>query len=89
MQEDGAYKPLRHEEALTPEAIVKLAETSIELYGFKDFKLKGGVLEGSEEIKAIKALKKRFPDARITLDPNGGWLLRDVIELCKDMHGIF
>lgn len=79
---------LRHEEALTPEAIVKLAEASHELYGFRDFKLKGGVLEGHEEIEAIKALKKRFPDARITIDPNGGWLLKDAIELCKDMHGI-
>ncbi len=79
---------VRHEEAMTPEGIVKLAESSKELYGFSDFKLKGGVLEGKEEIKAIKALKQRFPDARITLDPNGGWLLKDAIELCKDMHGI-
>ncbi|MBF7096638.1 enolase C-terminal domain-like protein [Alkalibacter mobilis] len=81
------YK-VRHEEAMTPEGIVKLAEASKELYGFNDFKLKGGVLEGKEEIKAIKALKERFPEARITLDPNGGWLLKDAIELCKDMHGI-
>lgn len=79
---------VRHEEAMTPEAVVKLAEASQVLYGFKDFKLKGGVLSGKEEIEAIKALKKRFPDARITLDPNGGWLLKDAIELCKDMHGI-
>lgn len=85
--ENEWYK-IRHEEAMTPEAVVKLAEASKELYGFKDFKLKGGVLAGSEEIEAIKALKKRFPEARITLDPNGGWLLKDAIELCKDMHGI-
>lgn len=79
---------LRHEEAMTPDAIVELAKASKALYGFNDFKLKGGVLPGSEEIKAIKALKKQFPDARITLDPNGGWLLKDAINLCKDMHGI-
>ncbi len=79
---------LRHEEALTPEAIVRLAEASHELYGFKDFKLKGGVLSGEEEIVAIKALKKRFPDARITLDPNGAWSLDEAISLCKDMGGI-
>ncbi|WP_026564403.1 glucarate dehydratase [Bacillus sp. UNC41MFS5] len=79
---------IRHEEALTPESIVRLAEASQKLYGFKDFKLKGGVLEGKEEIKAIKALKERFPDARITLDPNGAWSLNEAIELCKDMHGI-
>ncbi|NDL68796.1 glucarate dehydratase [Anaerotalea alkaliphila] len=81
------YK-VRHEEAMTPEAVVRLAETSKEIYGFTDFKLKGGVLEGAEEMKAIRALKARFPEARITLDPNGGWLLKDAIELCKDMHGI-
>ena len=79
---------LRHEEALTPESIVALAKATKEKYGFADFKLKGGVLEGKEEIKAIKALKEAFPEARITLDPNGGWLLKDAIEVCKDMHGI-
>ncbi|GHK57034.1 hypothetical protein KPZU09_67700 [Klebsiella pneumoniae] len=40
-------------------------------YGFKDFKLKGGVLPGEQEIDTARALKKRFPDARITVDPNG------------------
>lgn len=79
---------VRHEEAMTPEGIVKLAEASQAKYGFTDFKLKGGVLEGKEEIKAIKALKERFPNARITLDPNGAWSLKEAIGLCKDMHGI-
>lgn len=79
---------LRREEALTPESIVALAKAAYNRYGFKDFKLKGGVLEGKEEIKAIKALKSEFPDARITLDPNGGWLLKDAVDLCKDMNGI-
>lgn len=81
------YK-IRHDEAMTPEAIVALAKATQEKYGFSDFKLKGGVLEGKEEIKAVRALKEAFPEARITLDPNGGWLLKDAIELCKDMHGI-
>lgn len=79
---------IRHEEAMTPEAIVKLAEAAQAKYGFKDFKLKGGVLEGKEEIKAIRALKERFPDARVNIDPNGAWSLKEAIELCKDMNGI-
>lgn len=79
---------LRRKEAMTPESIVELAKAANDRYGFEDFKLKGGVLEGKEEIKAIRALKEEFPDARITLDPNGGWLLEDAVELCKDMHGI-
>ncbi|RRH79039.1 glucarate dehydratase, partial [Variovorax beijingensis] len=79
---------LRHEEAMTPEAIVRLAEATHARYGFTDFKLKGGVLRGEEEVEAIRALHERFPKARVTLDPNGGWLLQDAIRLCRDLHGV-
>ncbi|HEX2827645.1 MAG TPA: glucarate dehydratase [Burkholderiales bacterium] len=79
---------LRNEEALTPEAIVRLAEAAHARYGFNDFKLKGGVLRGEAEVEAIRALHERFPDARVTLDPNGGWLLKDAIRLCRDLHGV-
>lgn len=79
---------LRHEEALDADAVVELARASQDLYGFKDFKLKGGVLQGKQEIEVIKAMKKAYPDARMTLDPNGGWSLKEAISLCKDMHGI-
>ncbi|CAM5354249.1 o-succinylbenzoate synthase [Streptomyces antimycoticus] len=90
VREPGAeaeWYRIRHEEALTPEAIVRQAEATYDLYGFKDFKLKGGVLEGNEEVKAVRALKERFPDARITLDPNGAWSLREAIELCRPLLG--
>ena len=79
---------LRHQEAMSSEAVVRLAEAAQDRYGFKDFKLKGGVLPGEQEIDAVKALAKRFPDARITVDPNGAWLLDEAIDLCKDLHGI-
>src|SRR5690606_30671317 len=79
---------VRHEEAMTPEAVVRLAEAAHARYGFNDFKLKGGVLRGEEEIEAVTALAERFPDARITLDPNGGWLLKDAIRLCRDQHHV-
>jgi glucarate dehydratase len=74
---------LRDEEALTPDAIVATAEAAYARYGFNDFKLKGGVLAGAEEMKAVEALAKRFPKARITLDPNGAWSLKEAIGLCK------
>jgi glucarate dehydratase len=83
-----AWFNLRHQEAMTPEGIVRLAEATQDHYGFADFKLKGGVLRGEDEIEAVTAIAKRFPKARVTLDPNGGWLLEDAIRLCKDMHGI-
>jgi glucarate dehydratase len=74
---------LRHEEALTPSAIVRLAEAAHERYGFEDFKLKGGVLRGDEEMEAVTALARRFTGARITLDPNGAWSLDEAIRLCR------
>lgn len=79
---------LRHEEALTPESVVRLAEAAHQRYGFNDFKLKGGVLEGEEEMRAIAALAERFPEARITIDPNGAWSLAEAIRLCKGQHDV-
>lgn len=87
---DGAddWERVRREEAMTPEAVVRLAEAAQKRYGFKDFKLKGGVQAGDAEVDAVIALKERFPEARITLDPNGGWLLEDAIRLGKRMRGV-
>ena len=79
---------LRHEHALTPDAIVRQAEAARERYGFNDFKLKGGVLRAEEEIAAVTALHERFPQARVTLDPNGGWWLKDAIRLMRDLRGV-
>ena len=79
---------LRDEEALTPEAIVRLAEAAHAHYGFGDFKLKGGVLSGADEMKAVEALAARFPEARITLDPNGAWSLQEAIALCKGKQDV-
>ncbi|MCW5655331.1 glucarate dehydratase [Hydrogenophaga sp.] len=83
-----AWSRLRHETALTPEAVVRLAEAARERYGFNDFKLKGGVLRGEAEVEAVTALHERFPQARVTLDPNGGWLLKDAVRLMRDMRGV-
>ncbi|NYE62023.1 glucarate dehydratase [Duganella sp. 1224] len=73
----------RHQEAMTPAQIVELAEATVDKYGFKDFKLKGGVMRGAEEMEAVTAIKQRYPDARVTLDPNGAWSLREAIDLCR------
>ena len=85
---DNAWFRLRNEKAMTPESVVRLAEAAREKYGFNDFKLKGGVLAGEAEIEAVTALHQRFPQARVTLDPNGGWLLKDAVRLMRDMRGV-
>ena len=85
---DCEWYRIRHEEALTADKIVAFAKATKEKYGFEDFKLKGGVLAGNEEMDVIRALKKEFPNARIDLDPNGGWLLEQAVEYVKGMQGI-
>jgi glucarate dehydratase len=82
------WERLRREPAMTPEAVVALAEAAQARYGFTDFKLKGGVLPGEQEVEAVRALAARFPEARITLDPNGGWLLAEAIELCRGLGDV-
>jgi glucarate dehydratase len=80
---DDPWLRLRHDEALTTEAVLRLAEAAQARYGFHDFKLKGGVLAGQEEMETVTALAERFPQARITLDPNGAWLLEEAVALCR------
>lgn len=87
-ESDDAWFRVRNEEALTPETVVRLAEAAYDRYGFKDFKLKGGVLSGDAEIEAVTALAERFPEARVTLDPNGAWSLKEAIRLCRDQHHV-
>ena len=82
-QEKDDWLRLRNEETLSQAAVVRLAEAAYERYGFADFKLKGGVLSGEEEMEAVTALHKRFPEARITLDPNGAWSLTEAVNLCR------
>ena len=90
-REDGAdndWFRLRNQPAMDARGIVALAEAAQQRYGFQDFKLKGGVLRGEDEVEAIRALHARFGQARITLDPNGGWRLQDAIRLLRDQHGV-
>src|ERR1700739_3476235 len=49
---------LRHQEAMTPDAVVRLAEATHDHYGFADFKLKGGVLAGEQEVEAVTAIAR-------------------------------
>ncbi|OHV12920.1 enolase C-terminal domain-like protein [Kushneria phosphatilytica] len=75
------WDEVRCREALTPEAVVELARAAHERYGFRDFKLKGGVLLPEREADCIRALHEAFPEARLTLDPNGAWSLEEAIRV--------
>jgi glucarate dehydratase len=83
-----AWDRLRNREAVTPEGVVALAKAAQARYGFRDFKLKGGALPGDEEVLAVRALKEAFPEARITLDPNGAWSLAEAVRLMKPLGDV-
>jgi glucarate dehydratase len=74
-----AWQRIRTAEALDAEGILKQARAARERFGFKMFKLKGGVLEGPAECGCIRALAEAFPSAGVTIDPNGCWSLEDAI----------
>ena len=85
--DDGAgragWYAARDQEAVTPESIADLASHAVERYGFKDFKLKGGVMRPEEEIQAAAAIKRRYPDGNVTVDPNGAWSLAEAVAACN------
>ncbi len=85
---DRAWQHVRTLPALDTEGILRQAEAAQERYGFSDFKLKGGVLAADAEADTVTALKGRFPQARITLDPNGAWLLDEAIRIGRRLRQV-
>ena len=88
VKEKDSWFRLRNEEAMTTDAVLRLASAAHTRYGFRDFKLKGGVFEGTREMETVVALAERFPDARITLDPNGAWSLEEAVQLCIEKQKV-
>jgi glucarate dehydratase len=86
--ESDTWLRVRDEEALTIPALLRLAEAAQQRYGFRDFKLKGGVFAGGFEMEAVSALAERFSMARITIDPNGAWGLEEAVKLCSGKQQI-
>lgn len=75
-------------EALDAEGIVKQAKKIIDEYGFKAIKLKAGVFPPQQEIDAIKALHKAFPDIPLRIDPNAAWSVETSKWVAKELEGM-
>ena len=82
------YAPDAWGEAVTPEQVVRQAQTMVSLYGFKSIKLKGGVFPPEQEIAAMKALRVAFPDLPLRLDPNANWTLATSIAAAKELDDL-
>jgi glucarate dehydratase len=69
-------------EGLDPDALVRQAKQMMATYGFKDVKLKGGVLDPEEEVETIKALYRALgPSAPLRIDPNAAWSVERSVEV--------
>lgn len=72
--EGADARPDEYGEALDPASMVRQARQMIGKYGFRDIKLKAGVLDPEIEIDTIRALRSEFgPAFPLRLDPNCAW----------------
>lgn len=74
-------------EALDPAAIVRQAKQMIDKYGFREIKLKGGVLDPDAEIASIRALREEFGSSYpLRIDPNCAWSVDTSVQVGEALH---
>src|SRR5690242_3807834 len=73
-------------EVLDPEAAVREARQMIAKYGFREIKLKGGVLPPEIEIETIRALRREFGASYpLRIDPNCAWSVETSIRVGRSL----
>ncbi|WP_055598963.1 enolase C-terminal domain-like protein [Streptomyces aureus] len=74
--------------ALDPAGLVAQARLLADRFGFRSFKLKGGVLPPDDEIAAIRALREAFPGHPLRLDPNASWDPETAARVADELTGV-
>lgn len=76
-------------EVRTPDAMVREAERFRKQWGFRVFKLKGGVLEPDAEAETMAALRKHFgAKAALRIDPNARWRTETALRIGKKLKAV-
>jgi glucarate dehydratase len=76
--------PDEYGEVLTPDAVVRECRQMVRQYGFREIKLKAGVLEPNIEIESIRALRREFGEkVPLRIDPNCAWSVDTSVEVGK------
>ncbi len=88
---DGTYED-EYGEVLDPRTAVRECRQMVEQYGFREIKLKGGVLDPDQEIETIRALRAEFGSAYpLRIDPNCAWSVDTSVRvgesLCDELAG--
>ena len=73
-------------EVLSPQACVRECRQMIDQYGFREIKLKGGVLDPETEIASIRALREAFgPSYPLRIDPNCAWSVETSVRVGREL----
>lgn len=73
-------------EILDPEACVRSCKQMIAQYGFREIKLKGGVLNPDIEIETIRALRGEFgASLPLRIDPNCAWSVETSVRVGREL----
>jgi len=79
---EGDEREDEYGECLTPESMVRQARQMVDRYGFREIKLKGGVLDPDVEIETIRALRAEFgPKVPLRIDPNCAWTVETSVAI--------
>ena len=73
-------------EGLNAEQMVAQCKQFIAKYGFREIKLKGGVLHPDEEIRTIRKLREEFgPKFPLRIDPNCAWSVDTSVRIGREL----
>ena len=67
-------------------AVVSLAHSLVERYGFRTLKKKGGVFRPEEELATMRALRDSFPKHELRFDPNALWSVETAIRVGRGLE---
>lgn len=87
-KQDLTFGPDIMGEVMTPDALVEQARTFFDEYGFKSFKVKGGVLEPDLEIETMLKLREAFPNHALRIDPMGAWTVPTAKRVVDKLDGV-
>ncbi|KMK67362.1 enolase C-terminal domain-like protein [Puniceibacterium sp. IMCC21224] len=87
-KQDLTFGPDIMGEVMTPDTLVAQAKEFSDKYGFKSWKLKGGVLEPDLEIETMLKLRETFPHHPLRIDPMGAWTVPTAVEVVRKLDGV-
>ncbi|SFR45725.1 enolase C-terminal domain-like protein [Litoreibacter janthinus] len=87
-KQDLTFGPDIMGEVMTPDTLVAQANEFSRDYGFKSWKLKGGVLEPELEVETMLKLRESFPDHALRIDPMGAWTVPTAKRIADQLEGV-